>query len=137
MSAIPALGQTYTFSANPVACAAGIAVLDRIDAALLESVIHRGAEMNAAISTLDTPGLTVRTVGRGLMMGIIVDDGTSAPGNVTARVVRRMRNAGVLALRGGTRGNVIKVTQPLTLSGAEAAYAVDVVGSSLSAEARP
>ncbi|MHC2186552.1 4-aminobutyrate aminotransferase-like enzyme [Rathayibacter agropyri] len=93
--------------------------------------------MNAAISTLDTPGLTVRTVGRGLMMGIIVDDGTSAPGNVTARVVRRMRNAGVLALRGGTRGNVIKVTQPLTLSGAEAAYAVDVVGSSLSAEALP
>lgn len=136
MSAIPPLGQTSTFSANPVACAAGVAVLDQIDAALLESVVHRGAEMSAAISTLEIPGLALRTVGRGLMMGIVVDDGTSVPGNFTTRVVRRMRKAGVLALSGGTRGNVIKVTPPLTISLAEAAHAVDIVSASLMAEAR-
>ncbi|WP_157889430.1 aspartate aminotransferase family protein [Mycobacteroides chelonae] len=136
MESIPALAQTSTFSANPVACAAGLAVLERLDDELLQDVVTRGIEINNAITSLDVPGISLRTTGRGLMMGIVVDDSTPTPGNATARVMRRMQHAGVLALRGGPRGNVIKLTPPLTLSRAECSRATDIVATALETEAR-
>ena len=60
----------------------------------------------------------------------VVEDGArAAPEALTTKTVRRMCADGVLALPGGARGKVVKLTPPLTLSLAEGARAVEALAS--------
>ena len=94
MSRIPPRRQTSTFSANPVACASG-------------------DTLATALAAISAPGVTVTVRGRGLMLGAHI----AAPAGAAfvKRVAARMRESGVLALRGGASGQVVKLTPPLTL----------------------
>jgi 4-aminobutyrate aminotransferase-like enzyme len=137
LGAVPPLRQTSTFSANPVACAAGTAVLDTL---LNERLPERAALLGDAlvrqVAEVEVPQVRLETIGRGLMTGVRV---AAAPGGdrggFTRSVVRRMRGLGVLALRGGADGAVVKWTPPLTVSEEELARSVAVLAEALTAEA--
>jgi 4-aminobutyrate aminotransferase-like enzyme len=106
------LQQTSTFSANPVACAGGVAVLDAIrDLGLDARSVRLGARLASALA-----GPGVVPIGRGLMLGARLLDAEGGPAAEVAReVVLGMRERGVLVLRGGAEGNVVKFTPPLTI----------------------
>ncbi|MFJ4695464.1 aspartate aminotransferase family protein [Streptomyces sp. NPDC088766] len=137
LEAVPPLRQTSTFSANPVACAAGSVVVDTL---LGEQLPQRAAVLGdvlvGAVGGLDVQEVRLDTIGRGLMTGVRV---AAAPGgdrgSFTQSVVRRMRELGVLALRGGADGSVIKWTPPLTISEDELLHSVSVLAEALTAEA--
>lgn len=63
----------------------------------------------------------------------------AAPGDdragFTRSVVRRMRELGVIALRGGNDGSVVKWTPPLTITTAELDHSVEILTAALLATA--
>jgi 4-aminobutyrate aminotransferase-like enzyme len=108
-----------TFAGSPVACAAGLAVLDVIAAeGLVERTGIVGAQLLERLRPLiAVPG--VRDVrGVGLFVGIEIDDGGDAP--LTAGdIVENMRHHGVLAGVTGPGSRVVKIRPPLAFSEAQ------------------
>jgi predicted acetylornithine/succinylornithine family transaminase len=112
-----------TFGGNPVSCAAACAVVDTLDAALLESVCELGELLAAGISPL--PGvLEVR--GRGLLLGVRVD-------RSAADVVDACRERGLLVLTAGD--DVVRLAPPLTIDADDVAEALEVLSVVLGAGA--
>ncbi|MCZ9342933.1 aminotransferase class III-fold pyridoxal phosphate-dependent enzyme, partial [Streptomyces sp. TRM76130] len=63
-----------TFGGNPVACAAGLAVLDTIaDEGLLENAKRQGERLREGIEALGHP-LVDRVRGAGLLLGIVLTE---------------------------------------------------------------
>jgi 4-aminobutyrate aminotransferase-like enzyme len=137
LQAVPPLRQTSTFSANPVACAAGNVVLDVLrDERLPQRTAVLGDLLVREVDRLDIGAVRLATIGRGLMTGVRVEQAPTADrGAFTRSVIRRMRGLGVLALRGGADGAVVKWTPPLTISEEELLRSVAVLGEALAAEA--
>jgi 4-aminobutyrate aminotransferase-like enzyme/Ser/Thr protein kinase RdoA (MazF antagonist) len=109
-----------TFGGNPVACAAGSAVLDVIEhEALVERATHTGTALRAALEDLRDRHPSVGEVrGRGLLLGVALvrDRGSrAADGPRARRVAEAMRERGVLVGTTGPHGNVLKVRPPLVL----------------------
>ena len=104
-----------TFGGNPVSCAAACAVVDAIDAELLDNVRSRGAQLAEALAPL--PGvLAVR--GRGLLIGIEVE-------GAAADVVDSARESGLLVLTAGE--NVVRLAPPLTVTAGEVDAALRIL----------
>ena len=93
-----------TFGGNPVSCAAACAVVDAIDAGLLENVRARGAQLACELAAF--PGV-VSVRGRGLLIGIEVED-------AAVDVVDAARESGLLVLTAGE--NVVRLAPPLTVT---------------------
>jgi acetylornithine/succinyldiaminopimelate/putrescine aminotransferase len=121
LDAWPADGEalhTATFLAHPLACAAALATLRVLDdpvfvarAAALAVALEEALAELAAL-----PG--VRAVrGRGLLWGVEL-----APGDAV-RWARRALAAGVLALPGGARGEVLELLPPAVLTPRQLAVA--------------
>jgi len=108
-----------TFGGNPVACAAACAVVEAIDAALLENVAGRGQQLARGLSGL--PG--VREVrGRGLLLAAVLDRDAGA-------VVDECRAHGLLVLTAGA--DVLRLLPPLVLTEAEADEALAILAEVL------
>jgi 4-aminobutyrate aminotransferase len=110
-----------TYGGNPVACAAGVAVLETIaDEGLLENARARGAELLGGLRELmaDAPAIgDVR--GRGLMIGVefVTDRGSRIPDGAAAdAVIERARDAGLLLLSCGMAHQVIRWIPPLDVT---------------------
>jgi predicted acetylornithine/succinylornithine family transaminase len=102
-----------TFGGNPVACAAALAVLDRLTASgFLASVERRGASLRRGLRALGRghPGTIVEIRGLGLMFGVEFT-GEVAP------LVKALRERGVLATKAGDR--VLRLLPPLVVRPAE------------------
>jgi 4-aminobutyrate aminotransferase-like enzyme/Ser/Thr protein kinase RdoA (MazF antagonist) len=121
-----------TFGGNPVACAAGLAVLDVVEN---EGIVQRaasvGTELGNRLRDLQHPAIgEVR--GRGLLIGVaFVEDGKSrepAPA-LAEEVANGMRERGVLVGRTGPHENVLKIRPPLAFE----AEHIDVVVEALEA----
>ena len=105
-----------TFGGNPVSAAAAGAVVDTVDADLLENVRARGAKLAGGLLAL--PGVEgVR--GRGLLLGAM----TAVP---AADVVAAAREHGLLVLTAGDR--VLRLAPPLTVSADEVDAALAILG---------
>lgn len=132
LDALTPLKQTSTFSGNPVACAAGAATLATIRACDLDSRAARlGLEFARSLAAIEVDGIRVCTIGRGLMIGARLDlEGDHKP-RIAERVTAEMRARGVLALRGGSTGNVVKFTPPLTTPQVALDDAVAALGESI------
>jgi 4-aminobutyrate aminotransferase len=110
-----------TYGGNPVACAAGVAVLETIrDEGLVANARARGAELSGGLRELmaDFPAIgDVR--GRGLMIGVefVKDRSTREPDGAAAeRVAAGAAEAGLLLLSCGIHHQVIRWIPPLDVT---------------------
>jgi 4-aminobutyrate aminotransferase / (S)-3-amino-2-methylpropionate transaminase / 5-aminovalerate transaminase len=117
-----ALGGTYV--GNPVACAAGVAVLKVLDE---EKLLERAAEIGELLNERwqSIAGRTggIREVrGLGSMVGVEFYDR-----NVLARLIESARSRGVLALTAGAEDNVLRHLVPLVITDAQLQEALSVL----------
>lgn len=114
-----------TFGGNPVACAAGLAVLDVLeDEHLQENALSVGNYLIARLKSMQEKHALVGDVrGSGLFLGLdlVIDRGTREPAPQQASyLVNRLRNRGILTGTDGPHHNVIKLRPPLIFSQADA-----------------
>lgn len=113
-----------TFGGGPVACAAGLAVLDEMkEAGIVEKVSETAKYLRDKLeaSLKDFP-VYVGLKGLGLMLGVEL----SRPG---ADIVRQCQEKGMLI--NCTMGNILRLLPPLNVSQAECDQAVDILASVL------
>ena len=120
-----------TFGGNPVACAAGLAVLEVLEEeGLQENARVVGDYWMSALRALDREMIgDVR--GSGLFLGIelVRDRTTLEPATTEAsRIVNRLRDQGILAGTDGPHHNVIKLRPPLCFTKEDADRFVGVLG---------
>lgn len=110
-----------TYGANPVACAAGRAVLQVIDEEGLQANAKVvGAALRAALDRLAEKYEIIGEVrGRGLMQAIelVSDRASRTPATVeTAAIFERTREAGIVVSKSGSNRNILRMVPPLCLS---------------------
>jgi 4-aminobutyrate aminotransferase/(S)-3-amino-2-methylpropionate transaminase len=123
--------HTSTFLGHPLACAAGVAVLEQVEGGLPARAEALGERLRAGLDRRlsATPGVApVR--GLGLLLGVafLDEDGAPRPAAAVAAAERALA-LGVLALPAGERGHVLELTPPACLTDAQVEAAVDVVAS--------
>ena len=112
-----------TFGANPICCAAALAVLAQIDDALLASVREKAAYIESVILGWHLP-IVQGVRGKGLMIGIAVDGDNKA---LAAKCIEK----GLLII---TAGPVLRMLPPLTISYEEIDAGLAILKSVLEAE---
>jgi len=125
-----------TFGGNPVACAAGLAVLDVLeDEHLQENALRVGNYLIARLKSMQEKHALIGDVrGSGLFLGVdlVLDRDTREPAPRQASyVVNRLRARGILAGTDGPHHNVIKLRPPLIFSQADADLFVTTLGAVL------
>ena len=125
-----------TFGGNPVACAAGIAVLETIaDEGLVANAATRGAELQAGLDRIAAEEPRIGDVrGRGLMIGVelVKDRSMSEPDGALAKAaIAKAADLGLLVLTCGMAGNVIRWIPPLDATAAEISEGVEIFGEAL------
>ena len=113
-----------TYGGNPLACAAGLAVLDAFEQErLLDNAEAAGAYVRRSLESLAEhldPIGDVRGVGTMLAMELVEDRVSKTPNAaLAADIVARARKKGLIVIKAGTYGNVVRVLAPLTASRAE------------------
>ena len=126
-----------TFGGNPVACAAGLAVLDVMDEERLQArALRVGGHFAAGLKRLAERHPIIGDVrGSGLFLGVelVRDRRTLEPAAAEASyIVDRLRELGVLAGTDGPLHNVIKIRPPLCFSEADADLFVSTLDAILS-----
>ncbi len=131
-------GYFSTFGGNPVAAAAGMAVLDVIaDEQLQNNALRQGNHIQERLRDLATKDERIADVrGAGLFLGIDL----SRPGekdqpnaDLASSVINGLKDRGVLIGAAGRFGNTLKVRPPLSLSQDEADIFVDKLADALAA----
>ena len=113
------LGGTY--AGSPLACAAGLAVLDVIeDERLCARAVEVGARVEAGLRALQQTHPErigdVRGLGAMVAMELIRDGDPGRPDpQLTRALVARAAERGLILLSCGVRGNVIRILTPLTI----------------------
>jgi len=128
------LGGTY--GGNPVACAAGLAVLDVMRderlperAARIGSVVEERMRSWAAEHELVGD---VRVMGAMAGVELVRDRKTKTPADTeTAQVMARARERGLILLRAGVHHNVIRTLMPLTIPDEQLDEGLDILGAAL------
>jgi 4-aminobutyrate aminotransferase-like enzyme len=129
-----------TFGGNPVACAAGLAVLDVVEEeGLQERARKLGERLLAGLCELHGRHALIGDVrGLGLFLGVelVRDRQTLEPAGLEAgHVADRLREQGILAGTDGPFHNVLKIRPPLILEEDDADFFVEVLDSVLGEDA--
>jgi 4-aminobutyrate aminotransferase-like enzyme/Ser/Thr protein kinase RdoA (MazF antagonist) len=129
-----------TFGGNPVACAAGLAVLDVLEEEhLQENALHVGDYLIARLKSLQAKHALIGDVrGSGLFLGLdlVLGRDTREPAPQQAfYVVNRLRENGILTGTDGPHHNVLKLRPPLIFSQADADLFVDTLDKALNEDA--
>lgn len=123
-SAMPKGGHGTTFGGNPLAAAAGLAVLQELaDRDLINHARVVGQRLRDGLAALHSP-LVKEVRGRGLMLGLALD-------RPAGPVIAALTEAGVLTTAGG--GSAIRFLPPLVIEEAQVDEVVRRVGSVLEA----
>ncbi len=120
-----------TYGGNPVACAAGVAVLETIRGEdLVANARARGAELSGGLRELMADFPIIGDVrGPGLMIGVefVKDRGTREPdGPMAEAVATRASDAGLLLLSCGIHHQVIRWIPPLDVTVSEVEEALRI-----------
>ena len=133
MNAVHPGGLGGTYGGNPLACAAALAVFETVER---EGLIDRAAALETRIRS-HLAGWSDPRVGdvrgRGAMIGFeLVHPGTLDPDPaLTAAVVRRARQQGVIVLTCGSFDNVVRLLPPLSISDGLLDAGLDVLRDAL------
>ena len=125
-----------TYGGNPVACAAGLAVLETIqDERLVENASARGQELRAGLERIAAEDDRIGDVrGPGLMVGVefVRDRSTREPdGQLPDALSAACADAGLLVLTCGRQHEVVRWIPPLDVTAAEISEAVEIFGEAL------
>ena len=125
-----------TYGGNPVACAAGLAVLETFrDERLVENAVVRGAELVAGLGAIAAEDDRIGDVrGLGLMVGVEFtrDRATGEPdGDLPDRLMAACADNGLLVLTCGRQHEVMRWIPPINVTAAEIAEAVEIFGETL------
>lgn len=99
--------HTGTHFGSPPACAALLATLDHVRG---HDLAKRAADVGEAWRT-ELVAAGARVTGRGLMVGVVTDDAAAA-----LALARRLLARGYVVLTGGSAGNVLTLSPPLTIA---------------------
>jgi len=129
-----------TFGGNPVACAAGLAVLDVLEREQLQKrALHVGTHLMTSLKELQERHDLIGDVrGSGLFLGIdfVLDRETRKPAPLQASyVVNRLRDCGILTGTDGPHHNVLKLRPPLIFSESDADFFAKTLGAILGEDA--
>jgi 4-aminobutyrate aminotransferase-like enzyme/Ser/Thr protein kinase RdoA (MazF antagonist) len=129
-----------TFGGNPVACAAGLAVLDVLEKDRLQQhALCVGTHLSSSLKALQERYPVVGDVrGSGLFLGIdlVLDRETREPAPLQAwYVVNRLRDCGILTGTDGPHHNIIKLRPPLVFTETDANLFVETLGGILQEDA--
>jgi 4-aminobutyrate aminotransferase-like enzyme len=129
-----------TFGGNPVAAAAGLAVLDVLEQEhLQENALRVGNYLIAGLRELQNRHALIGDVrGSGLFLGVdfVRDPTTREPASEEASyIVNRLRDSGILTGTDGPHHNVMKLRPPLVFSQADADLLVSTLNSILEEDA--
>ncbi|CAB3677656.1 5-aminovalerate aminotransferase DavT [Achromobacter mucicolens] len=133
------LGGTY--AGNPLACAAAlaaIAVMERDDYAGRAQALGRQLAERFEAWKRDIPIVgDARGLGAMRAVEIVTDKATHRPdGQATARIVRRAYEAGLILVKAGFHGNVLRFLGPLNMSAEQLQRGLDILEKSIIAEVR-
>ena len=125
-----------TFGGNPVACAAGVAVLDTIQGErLVTNAAERGIELTAGLRKIAAEDQRIGDIrGPGLMIGVefVEDSDPAKPDGLTAQAVQeRAAELGLLLLTCGPAHHVVRWIAPLNVTSTEVAEGVEIFGEAL------
>jgi 4-aminobutyrate aminotransferase / (S)-3-amino-2-methylpropionate transaminase / 5-aminovalerate transaminase len=141
MDAVHVGGLGGTYGGNPVAAAAALAVLDKIEReGLLERARRVGETVMATLERLGQRYAIVGDVrGRGAMlaMELVSDPETKEPlaADRMNEITRACLEAGVVVLTAGTYGNVVRLLPPITIDDALLADGLGVLEGAVAAVA--
>ncbi|MBY0558413.1 aminotransferase class III-fold pyridoxal phosphate-dependent enzyme [Hyphomicrobium sp.] len=129
-------GYFNTFGGNPVAAAAGLAVLDVLnEEGLQENALDTGAYLRTELRIAGGNGERVGDVrGSGLYIGVelVKDKASAEPDRALAeRIVNGMRERNILIGIAGGHGNVLKIRPPLCFTREHADIFIDGFRSTL------
>ena len=114
-----------TFGGNPVACAAGLAVLEVLEEQKLQAQALRvGTYLRKALEALGQRHALIGDVrGLGLFLGVdlVLDGQTREAAPLQASyLVNRLRDCGILTGTDGPQHNVLKLRPPLVFTESDA-----------------
>jgi acetylornithine/N-succinyldiaminopimelate aminotransferase len=116
-----------TFGGNPVACAAGFALIEELEARnLMQHATELGTQFNAELLKLSRKHIQIRAVRQyGLMIGISMSRDASY-------YVPKMLEKGIII--NATNTNVIRLLPPLTLTESDMHHCIQAFDEVFSAE---
>jgi 4-aminobutyrate aminotransferase/(S)-3-amino-2-methylpropionate transaminase len=137
MDSVHVGGLGGTYGGNPVAAAAALAVLDKIET---EGLLERSRSIGSTIasrleSMRDRVELIGDVRGRGAMQAIelVADRGTKEPlaADRMAAIGRAALEGGLIVLTAGTYGNVVRLLPPITIDDALLSEGLDLLDEAL------
>ncbi|MBN2415144.1 aminotransferase class III-fold pyridoxal phosphate-dependent enzyme [bacterium] len=135
-------GMEYfnTYGGNPVACAAGLAVLDEIEEKQLQkNALEVGNRILDGLRALQRDYPLIGDVrGMGLYIGaeLVTDPFQRTPAPLQAAcIAERMREEGILISTDGPRHNVLKIKPPIIYTAANGDRLVETLGRILDEDA--
>jgi len=136
MDAPPPGGLGGTYAGSPLACAAGLAVLDVIaEERLLERAQQLGARLITRLKALQAKYSAigeVRALGAMVAMELVKNGSAEQPdADLTRALVQAAARHGLIILSCGIYGNVIRFLAPLTISDALLGEGLDRLDAAL------
>ena len=125
-----------TYGGNPVACAAGLAVVRTIrEQHLVENAAARGAELSGGLRRIQAEDDRIGDVrGPGLMVGVeFVHDGdpSKPDGDTAMSLMAACADRGLLVLTCGPAHQVVRWIPPIDVTGGEILEGLEIFGDAL------
>jgi len=138
MDAVAPGGLGGTYGGNPVACAAALGAIDAIDEdKLLERSIELGDRITARFKQMASKNSLncigdVRNLGAMIAIELVKDRDTQEPASeMTADVLRRSLDKGLVVISCGVHGNAVRILVPLTAADETIDEGLDIIEQSL------
>lgn len=130
MNALPSGNHSSTFAANPVACAAGCAVLDIMEENKVDEYAALiGKKLKAELDNLSEKFPFICNIrGEGLLIGFDCKEKNSEESSeLVKRFAKLALDNGVILRYGGYNGCTIKITPPLLMEESDVEFLINVL----------
>ncbi|WP_069861174.1 4-aminobutyrate--2-oxoglutarate transaminase [Pseudomonas citronellolis] len=132
MDAVAPGGLGGTYAGNPISCAAALAVIEAFEEEnLLQCAQAVGEILGAGLRQIGERHASVgdvRILGAMVAVELFEADGRTPAAELTAKIVAKARDKGLVLLSCGTYYNVLRILVPLTVSDADLQRGLGIIG---------